>query len=177
YYDCAVELDRQARAMGLDRARVIDTVGSTGTYAGLYLGLRDVKSDLHLTGIAIMPFGEKSFSRLEKYMKEVKDAFGMEVEVDPKDFDIETGYVRGGYNLPSKKVREAIELMASQEGILLDPCYTGKAFAGIMDMIREGKIARGEKIIFIHTGGMPGLYTPAHRVELEKELMDGVHVL
>ncbi|MBQ1715245.1 MAG: D-cysteine desulfhydrase family protein [Firmicutes bacterium] len=177
YYDCALELDRQARAMGLDRARVIDTVGSTGTYAGLYLGLRDVKSDLHLTGIAIMPFGEKSFSRLEKYMNEVKDTFGMDVEVDPEDFDIETGYVRGGYNLPSKEVREAIELMASQEGILLDPCYTGKAFAGIMDMIREGKIARGEKIIFIHTGGMPGLYTPAHRVELEKELMDGVHVL
>ena len=177
YYDCAVELDRQAKEMGLEGARVIDTVGSTGTYTGLYLGLKDIKSSLHLTGIAIMPFGEKSLAQLENHLNEVKDHFGMDAEVDRADFDIELGYVRGGYNLPSEEVRQAVELMASKEGILMDPCYTGKAFAGVIDMVREGKIKQGEKVIFIHTGGMPGLYTPAHRVEFEKELMDGVHIL
>ncbi len=177
YYDCAVELDRQAKEMGLEGARVIDTVGSTGTYTGLYLGLKDIKSSLHLTGIAIMPFSEKSLAQLETHLNEVKDHFGMNVKVDRGDFDIELGYVRGGYNLPSEEVRKAVGFMASKEGILMDPCYTGKAFAGVMDMVREGKIKQGEKVIFIHTGGMPGLYTPAHRVEFEKELMDGVHVL
>ena len=177
YYDCAVELDRQAKEMGLEGARVIDTVGSTGTYTGLYLGLKDIKSSLHLTGIAIMPFSEKSLTQLENHLNEVKDHFGMDVEVNRADFDIELGYVRGGYNLPSEEVRKAVGLMASKEGILMDPCYTGKAFAGIIDMVREGKIKQGEKVIFIHTGGMPGLYTPAHRVEFEKELMDGVHIL
>lgn len=177
YYDCAVELDRQAEEMGLEGARVIDTVGSTGTFAGLYAGLKDIRSSLHLTGVAIMPFGQKSFDRLEEHLKEIRDTYGMEFEVDQTDFDIETGYVRGGYNLPSSEVREAVVLMASKEGILMDPCYTGKAFAGVMDMVREGKIRQGEKVIFIHTGGMPGLYTPAHRVEFEKELMNGVHIL
>ena len=177
YYDCAVELDRQAKEMGLEGARVIDTVGSTGTYTGLYLGLKDIKSSLHLTGIAIMPFSEKSLTQLENHLNEVKDHFCMYVEVDRADFDIELGYIRGGYNLPSEEVRKAVGLMASKEGILMDPCYTGKAFAGIIDMVREGKIKQGEKVIFIHTGGMPGLYTPAHRVEFEKELMDGVHIL
>ena len=177
YYDCAAEIDRQAKELGIPGARVIDTVGSMGTYAGLYCGLKDIKSDLHLTGIAILPFGEKNFSSLEKYLNEVKDAYGMDIEITPDDIDIETGYVRGGYNLPSEEVRRAVELMASKEGILMDPCYTGKAFAGIIDMVREGKIKQGEKVILIHTGGMPGLYTPSHRVEFENELMDGVHII
>ena len=110
-------------------------------------------------------------------MNEVKDTYGMDIEVSLDDVDIETGYVRGGYNLPSEEVRRAVELMASKEGILMDPCYTGKAFAGIIDMVREGKINKGETVIMIHTGGMPGLYTPDHRVEFEKELIDGVHTI
>ena len=177
YYDCAIELDRQAKELGIPKARVIDTVGSTGTYAGLYLGLKDIKSDLHLTGIAILPFNDKSFTNLAKYCNEVKDHFKMDLTVDPSEFDIETGYVRGGYNLPSKEVRDAVRMVASKEGILLDPCYTGKAMAGIIDMVFEGKISQGEDVIFIHTGGMPGLYTPHHRVEFEKELMDGVYII
>ena len=177
YYDCALEIDRQAKEMGIPKARVIDTVGSMGTYAGLYTGFKNIKSDLHLTGIAILPFGEKNFAHLEKYLNDVKDTYGMDIEIDPDDFDIETGYVRGGYNLESREVRHAIELMASKEGILLDPCYTGKAMAGIMDMVYEGKISQGEDVIFIHTGGMPGLYTPHHRLWFERELMEGVHIL
>ena len=177
YYDCALELDRQAKEMGLEGARVIDTVGSMGTFAGLFCGLKDIRSSLHLTGIAILPFNEKGVKNLEQYINDVKETYGMDFEFDPEEIDLETGYVRGGYNLPSKEVREAVKLMASREGILMDPCYTGKAFAGIIDMVKEGKIKKGEKVIFIHTGGMPGLYTYSHRIEFEKELMDGVHIL
>ena len=67
--------------------------------------------------------------------------------------------------------------MASREGILLDPCYTGKAFAGMLDMVAENKIRRGNTVIFVHTGGMPGLYTKHHRLEFERELMDGVTII
>lgn len=177
YYDCAVELDRQAKELGIPRARVIDTVGSMGTYAGLYCGLKNIKSDLHLTGIAILPFGEKNFTNLEKYLNDVKDTYGMDIDVTRDDIDIETGYVRGGYNLESREVRNAIELMGAKEGLVLDPCYTGKAMAGIMDMVFEGKISQGEDVIFIHTGGMPGIYTPHHRLWFDRELGDGVHIL
>ena len=177
YYDCAMELDRQAREMGLEDARVIDTVGSLGTYAGLFCGLKDVKSSLRLTGIAILPFSEKTIPYLAKYVGQVRDTYGMNFEYDPDEFHIETDFIRDGYNLPDPAVREAVKLMASGEGILMDPCYTGKAFAGLIDMVRQGKIRPGEKVIFIHTGGMPGLYTPAHRVEFERELMDGVHIV
>ena len=68
-------------------------------------------------------------------------------------------------------------MMARHEGLLLDPCYTGKMFAGVLDMIKEKKIKLGSQLILLHTGGMPGLYTPAHRVKFEKELADTVTVI
>ena len=67
--------------------------------------------------------------------------------------------------------------MARLEAVLLDPCYTGKAYAGLMEMVKEGKIKQGETVIFLHSGGQPGLNTPHHRKAFEAELMDGVHIL
>lgn len=177
YYDCALELIDQTSKMGIDNARLIAAVGSIGTYMGLYCGLKNQDSSLECTGIAIMPFNEHK----EKYMvglfKKVKEKFNLDISAQLSDFDIEKGYVRGGYNHPSKEVRDAIYLMARNEGIILDPCYTGKCFAAIIDMINEGKIKKGETIILIHTGGSPGIYTKHHRIEMENELLDGVYLV
>ncbi len=177
YYECAMEIDAQARAMGIGDARVVSGVGSMGTYLGLCCGFKENHSGLRLTGIAISPFGETKEKRLAAYFAEAKSAFGLRMSIDECEFDIEKDYVRGGYNLPSEHVRKAIADMARTEAILLDPCYTGKAFAGLCDMAAEGKLRKGEKVIFLHTGGMYGLYTPHHRVEFEKELMDGVRII
>ena len=67
--------------------------------------------------------------------------------------------------------------MARREAVILDPCYTGKAFAGVIDMVKEGKLRRGEQVIFLHTGGLPGIYTKHHRKAFEQELVGGVHIL
>ena len=112
-----------------------------------------------------------------EYFAQVKEKFQMECSAVREDFHIETGYVREGYNKPNADVRQAVYLMARKEAIILDPCYTGKAFVGLLDMIREGKIKQGEKIIFLHSGGHPGINTPHHRVEFERELMDGITIL
>ena len=60
---------------------------------------------------------------------------------------------------------------------MLDPCYTGKAFAGLMEMVKSGAIAQGEKVIFLHTGGFPGLYTPHHRKAFETDLEEGIRII
>lgn len=177
YFDAAIEIDKQAKELGISNATIYESVGSIGTYMGLYSGLRYVNSPLKLTGIAISPFESTKEKRIVDYFNEVKEKYNLDFSAKREDFHIETGYVRGGYNKPSKEVRDAIYYMARKEAVLLDPCYTGKGFAGILDMIKEGKISKGENIIFIHTGGFPGLYTPHHRVEFEKELMDGVRIL
>lgn len=172
YYDCAAELDAQAKAHQLEGATVYVAAGSLGTYMGLYCGLKAIHSSLKVTGIAIMPIDE---DRLHSYFQEAKEAYGF--DFDDSDMHIETGYIRKGYNEPDRHVREAILTMARHEGILLDPCYTGKMFAGVLDMIKEKKIKLGRQVILLHTGGMPGLYTKCHRTKLEKELQGQVELL
>jgi len=178
YCECAQEIHRQKTELGLpENTRLFSGVGSIGTYLGLYVGLRGCNSDLKLTGIAISPFTDVKEQRIMEYFAEVKADFGFEWDATREDFHIETGYTRGGYNNLSQEVRDAIYHMARKEAILLDPCYTGKVYAGILDMIKEGKIRKGETIIMLHSGGQPGLNTPHHREAFEKELMGGVHIL
>ena len=177
YYECAQELTRQTEEMGLEDATVYAAVGSIGTYMGLYCGLTNEKSPLGLVGVAISPFLEGKEKRIVEYFNSVKETFGLAIDAKREDFRIEKEYTRGAYNNPCKEVRDAVCYMARREAIILDPCYTGKAFDGICNMIREGKIEKGSKIIFLHTGGLPGIYTKHHRVEFEKELIDGVTIL
>lgn len=177
YIECAEELTAQAKELGIEDGRVITTSGSLGTYTGLYCGLRAMDSPLSLTGIAIMPYDDSTKRRAEELISGACERFGFDVPSTWDDLNIELDYTQGSYNNPVKEVRDAILLMARKEAILLDPCYTGKAFAGIIKMIEEGKIEKGEDIIFIHTGGMPGLYTKHHREAFEEELKDGIYIV
>jgi len=177
YYEGAVEITNQAKAMGLEDATLITGVGSMGTYLGLYCGLRNENSPLGLTGIAISPFTDEKKKRILELFNEAKQEYGFMISASIEDFHIETDYTRGAYNNPDATVRQAIYRMARTEAIILDPCYTGKMFAGLLEMIEEGKIRKGEKIIMLHTGGMPGIYTRHHRIEFEKELMDHVTII
>ena len=177
YYDCAMELTAQAEEMGLGNARVIDAVGSMGTYMGLYCGLKNEGSPLRLTGIAISPFGEYKEKRIVDYFREMKETYGLEIDAVRADFDIVKDYTRGAYNNVCKEVRDAICYMAQKEAVMLEPCYTGKAFAGLLEMVKSGAIAQGEKVIFLHTGGFPGLYTPHHRKAFEADLEEGIRII
>jgi D-cysteine desulfhydrase family pyridoxal phosphate-dependent enzyme len=177
YYDCATELTAQAKEMGLEDARVICGVGSIGTFMGLYCGLKNEGSPLGLTGVAISPFGDAKEARIMKYFADAKAHYGLTCDATRADFDIEKDYTRGAYNNVCKEVRDAICYMAQKEAVMLDPCYTGKAFAGLMEMVKSGAIAQGEKVIFLHTGGFPGLYTPHHRKAFEADLEEGIRII
>lgn len=174
YYECAEELTEQVKSFGIEQATLCCAVGSLGTYIGLLAGLKHSDSPIRLQGIAIAPQPEDQPQRmLEAYAAFCRD-HGLPSGIDTAEFAVETAYTRGGYNNPSAEVRQAICYMARQEAILLDPCYTGKAFAAILEMAMQGKFAPGETVIFLHTGGMPGLYTKQHRLAFEQELGDGV---
>ena len=176
YYDCAVELARQTEEMGLKDPHVFSAVGSMGTYIGLASAIANERLPLRLTGIGILPYGDIRREAAEYYQR-VKAFYGLAAQMSEGDFDVTSEYDYGGYNNPVEDVREAIYYMGRMEGILLDPCYTGKLFNGICRMIRKGKIARGETVVMLHTGGVPGLYTKHHRVEMERELIDHIHII
>ena len=188
YYECAVEIAGQLAEAGIAAdtrklPRVITTVGSMGTYMGLFTGIRMEQLPLHLTGIGIMPYG-KGIRRFAKSYFDRVCAFynfdcgkGAAAGICEEDFDISDEYDRGAYNNPCKEVREAMYLAAEKEALILDPCYTGKCFAGLVEMVKNGEIAQGETVIFLHTGGAPGINTPFHRIEIEKEREKFIHVV
>ena len=190
YYECAMELTGQIReleragALRAEDVRVVTTVGSAGTYMGLFCGLKNEGSPLRLTGVSILP-GADSAQALG-YFNRVKDFYGTGSQglsspdlsdVSESDFHIETAYSWGAYNNPVPQVREAMYDMARKEAIILDPCYTGKTFCAVKTMVAEGKIKKGETVVFLHTGGHPGINTPFHRREMERELEGGITVI
>ena len=176
YYDCAVELAKQCQEMGLSNPHVISTVGSMGTYIGLATAIANENLPLRLTGIGILPYRDIRVSAA-KYYERVKTAYSLTPELGPEDFDATSDYDYGAYNNPVEDVRDSIYYMGRMEGIILDPCYTGKTFNAIRKMVAEGRIPQGETVIMLHTGGIPGIYTKHHRIEMEKELMDHIHII
>ena len=112
-----------------------------------------------------------------EYYREACQEFGLPEDAKREDFLIEKGYVGEGYNSVDERARQAIYTMGQKEAILLDPCYTGKAFGGLLDMTETGKITKGSKVLFLHTGGTPALYNPKHRRAMEQELKEGLHLL
>lgn len=177
YYDCAIETAKQAAKLGLKNVRMVCTVGSMGTYMGLAVGIKNENIPIHLTGIGIFPYKDGLVPFAMDYYKKVKDFFRLDLSMEEKDFDLTADYDRGAYNNPVKEVRDAIYYMGRKEAIILDPCYTGKTFAGLLSMVKEGKIKQGETVIMVHTGGVPGIYTKHHRLEMENELMDYIHII
>lgn len=188
YVECAMELDRQAREMGIGDASVYVTVGSMGTYLGMLIGLRECGSRLKLVGINVLPYYEDAadekgnetalrealcdyYKRICGFFPDYCGSWG----ITPDDFDIVTHYIHGAYNNAVDKVRDVMYYLARKEAIIIDPCYTGKTFEAVVDRAKNSGIEKGSNVIFMHTGGLPGIYTKHHRVELERELMPYMH--
>ena len=179
YYDCAVEMAGQAKELGFVRPRLISTVGSMGTYIGLAAAIANEKLDMNLPGISIMPREDRlgeACDYYERLLATYGDQ-GLTAKLGRKDFDIRLEFDYGAYNNPVKDVRDAICYMGRKEAILLDPCYTGKAFNAVLKLAEAGEFQPDEPVIFLHTGGVPGLYTSEHRVEFEKELAEYYHII
>ena len=186
YVECAMEIDEQAKSMGIADGRIYVTVGSMGTYMGLLIGLKECNSSLSLVGINVLPYSDEPAddaaneaslkAALSDYYDRICAFYGRDFGITADDYNIETCYIHGAYNNPVDEVRETMYYLARKEAIIIDPCYTGKTFEAIITEAKNGAIPQGTNVIFMHTGGLPGIYTKHHRVELEKELMPYMHI-
>ncbi len=155
------ELLEQVRRESLDPARIIVPFGTGGTLAGLILGNILADRPAKVTGISVAPPGmpeSVGIASLADLVIDAANLLGREIELRPGDLHILYEYSGRAYGAPTGACLEAIHLAARAEGILLDPVYTGKAMAGLIDLCRKGEIAPGETAIFLHTGGTPGLF-------------------
>jgi len=159
YVRAALEIEEQARAAGIADARIVVATGSGGTLAGLLAGLRSIDSSLRLVGIDVAAIWKSYPELVARIANEALGLLGVSQNIEPDNVAlIENTYVGRGYAVPTREGTLAIERLARSEGLLLDPTYTAKAFAGLLDLQRTVKLGNDEPIIFWHTGGLPGLF-------------------
>jgi L-cysteate sulfo-lyase len=158
------ELLAQARDRGISLDRIVVGSSSGGTQAGLVTGRALAGADIAITGIDVDGEPETLRAKMQTIARDCAGRLGRPQAIGPDACRIVPGYSAPGYGQPNAGMIEALKLLASLEGILLDPVYTGKAMAGLIDMIRKGQIEKNETVVFVHTGGTPALSAYADRL-------------
>ncbi|WP_442801493.1 D-cysteine desulfhydrase [Serratia rubidaea] len=153
YVQCALEIAHQGKDVAF--SSVVVASGSAGTHAGLALGLQQLLPDSELIGVTVSRRAEEQLPKVEQIRQELALALGLEAQAPIMLWD---DYFAPQYGMPNDEGMAAVQLLAQQEGILLDPVYTGKAMAGLIDGIAQGRFRDDGPILFVHTGGAPALF-------------------
>jgi D-cysteine desulfhydrase family pyridoxal phosphate-dependent enzyme len=137
---------------------IVFGTSSGGTHAGLVLGQRKFGFNGKVLGISIDESAEWLQEHVSALATAASEKLGERIEFTPSDVLANANYCRAGYGVLTDAEREALDLFAKKEGLLIDPVYTGRAAAGMIDLIRQGFFQKDETVLFWHTGGQPALF-------------------
>jgi 1-aminocyclopropane-1-carboxylate deaminase/D-cysteine desulfhydrase-like pyridoxal-dependent ACC family enzyme len=158
YLDAFIEAVEQTGAAAAGLTHIVHATGSGSTQAGLALGAKSMDENVRVIGISVSESREVLVPIVKKIGRETADALKVDAELTDNDIIIMDEYVKGGYGTVDKNTAEAIRLLFKTEGIVLDPVYTGKAMAALLDLLRKGFFRKEDRVVFIHTGGTPALF-------------------
>jgi 1-aminocyclopropane-1-carboxylate deaminase/D-cysteine desulfhydrase-like pyridoxal-dependent ACC family enzyme len=168
YVRAALEIDQQVREMDLENAWLVTAAGTGGTLAGLMAGLALVKSRISLQGIDVGKLWRSFPDSIAHIAAELCNRLGTPLNFHPAQVPlIEGEYCGEAYAIPSQDGVRALSRLARSEGVLLDPVYTAKAFAGLLDLVERKQLGHDEPVIFLHTGGNPALFAGAEVLPLQ----------
>lgn len=168
YAQCVLEIQQQLLERGTSADRLYVSSGSGGTQGGLQLGARMFSAPYQVVGVSPGGSAEGVRGAVLRAADEGARLLRLPFEIAPGDVVVHDEYVGPGYAIPTAASNEAIRLFAETEGLILDPVYTAKAAAGLIDHIRRGLIPRDSTVIFLHTGGQPALF--AYHAEMASAL-------
>ena len=134
------------------------------TPAGLALGLKALRPAARLVNVAPIKWDEARAVDIARIARGCADRLGLDLTVEPDDIDNHDAYIGPGYGIVTPESRAALRLLAQTEGVFLDPVYSSKAMAGLIDHVKTGRLTRDDTVIFLHTGGTPALFAYAHDV-------------
>jgi D-cysteine desulfhydrase len=154
YVECAQEIAHQSEGV-VDFAAVIVASGSAGTHAGLAVGLEHLLPETELVGVTVSRQVDAQLPLVERLRQSLAEKLEVQVKAPITLWD---DYFAPRYGEPNDEGMAAVKLLAQLEGILLDPVYTGKAMAGLLDGISQNRFRREGPLLFIHTGGAPALF-------------------
>ena len=158
YVACAQEIMMQTFEQGITIDYLVCASGSAGTHAGLVTGFYGCNMNVPVLGINVSRPKQDQEELVYDLAKRTARHVGLNFEIPREAVTCFDEYVGPGYSLPTPGMAEAVRLAARTEGILLDPVYTGKAMAGLIDLVRKGFFNKGDTVLFVHTGGSPALY-------------------
>lgn len=157
YVGCGQEIMQQAFESGVNFDHIVVASGSGGTHAGLVAAMVGMRTGVPVSGVSVRQPKERQEANIRDLANRTLELLGVSEDSGPA-VTVFDQYVGDGYSLPTESMVEAVKLFASREGVLLDTVYTGKAAAGLIDLVRQGHFQEGQRVLFVHTGGSPVLY-------------------
>ena len=158
YAACAMETMVQLNDMHLDIDHMVIPSGSAGTHAGMVVGMTAMETGIPVIGMNVSREKTVQEEIVYKLAKKTAAKLGIKKEIPLDAVVCFDQYVGPGYSIPTDAMVEAVKLLAQTEAILLDPVYSGKTAAGLIDLVRKDYFASGTNVLFLHTGGSPALY-------------------
>lgn len=158
YYKAMEEIIDQEREMGINFDAIVLAVGSGGTYGGVFLGKKILNHKGNIYGVNVCNDAEHFKRRIEDLLHESLNIMNETLDFNREEISIIDGYVGRGYALSRAEEIDFIRELAQLEGIILDPVYTGKAMYGLVNEIKKGRFKEHKNILFIHTGGLFGVF-------------------
>jgi L-cysteate sulfo-lyase len=158
YTHVALELVAQANEIGLRIDHLVHATGSAGTQAGLVVGLEAMNSGIPVLGIGVRLPRDRQEANVHRLAEATAEKLGLKGGIRREAVVANCDYVGEGYGIPTQGMGEALMLAARLEGVFLDPVYSGKGMAGLIDLIRKGRFGKDENVVFLHTGGQVGLF-------------------
>lgn len=176
YITMVKELMEQMERQQIRARYLITTVGSSGTFAGLWIGAKYYRAPFEVIGVSIVPPVLYNIDYAVEHINKYCAFYEMDFRCKAEDLRlIFNRYVRNGYNIPDEVTSRAIRLLAAKEGIVTDPTYTGKMFGGLLELLESGEIPRDENVIMLHTGGIPAIWTKEHLDAIQPEIWNREH--
>ena len=166
YVAGTAELVEQLAEAGVSPSRLYYASGSRGTQAGLTLGAKLCEAPYRVYGVAVSGGEPEKIERAKRIANEAASRLGLNEHLALSDLVTDQNFIGDGYGIPTAEALEAIRLLATTEAILLDPCYTSKAMAALIAHVRGGELAASDCAVFLHSGGMPALFTESFVEEL-----------
>lgn len=169
YVDAYLELKKQMKSLNEGLDSIVLASGSGGTQAGMLAGAQLCGDSTRILGISVSEDRDSFSQDIKKVSDDVGECLELKIDFKDEDIIVFDDYRAGGYGELNEEVSEAIRLMAVTEGIFIDPIYTGKAAAALIDLIHKGHFKKQDNVLFLHTGGASALFP--HKQGIKKFLL------
>jgi len=158
YAEAFVEIQEQSLQVGGPMDVIIHATGSGGTQAGLAAASKALGGTTQVLGISVIEEAAKFRRDVAQIARDTARALDLDLDFEPEEILVRDEYIKQGYGVVNREVSQAIRMLAEQEGIFLDPVYTGKAMVALLDLLEQGFFSQDQRILFLHTGGTPAIF-------------------